>query len=51
MQQPHRDENVSPRAPIGLQLTTHTTGQAAVGPKLSLYTGTSEELPLYTQVT
>ena len=29
----------------------HNTGQYAVGPKTSLYTGSSKELPLYTQVT
>ena len=49
-QQPNRDENVSPRPPIGTR-NPHTTGQAAVGPKTSLYIGTSEELSIYTQVT
>ena len=29
----------------------HSTGQAEIGPKTSLYTGTAKELPLYTQVT
>ena len=44
-QQPHRDENVSPRPPIGFNErrgNPHTTGQAVAVPKTPLYTGTAK---------
>ena len=51
-QQPHQDENISPRHQLVFnerRTNSHTTGQAAVAPKTSLYIGTSKELPKYTQ--
>ena len=52
--QSYQDENVSPRPPLIVNEragNSHTTEQAATGPKSSLYTDLRKELPLYTLVT
>ena len=50
-QQPHRDENISPKPSSERRGNTHTTWQASADPKTSLYTCIAKELSIYNQVT